>query len=106
MTTMNFMPRPPRSHALDHARQQQRATRQLRDDDMFVHGVRPIPDSAETIKRGYANPGGEVSIGPSADRRLIQSPVNLFGKGFRFFIKGRYAFSPLHRQPVDATLDT
>ena len=75
---MTSAPLPKALGALDHSCEEQGAAWEFGDYDVFVDRVCALAVTSHAVERGDAHPGGEISVGTSADGRLLQFPANVF----------------------------
>src|SRR6267378_1291682 len=66
-----------RSHGLDQASHERGAAWQLRDQDVFVRGVRSVAYAAETVQGWNPEARGEIAIRATAHRRFFETPSQL-----------------------------
>jgi hypothetical protein len=63
-----------KSGRFDQSSQENRPAGQFGDKDVLVRSVRSISNSSEAVEGRDPQSGGEIAIGPSTDRGLIQFP--------------------------------
>src|SRR5512147_369083 len=73
---------------LDEGREEGGPLRQFGNNNRFVWCVGSFAHGAQSIQRGYAQGGGQVSIGSTPYRRFLQLPSHLFGQFHGVAIQG------------------